>query len=62
LLPWTSEQTSRFVSDLGEQLQKQLDVHGTVYGNESVSCAFLFKWFRQFRVGHEDIEVDLRSG
>jgi hypothetical protein len=33
-----------------------------VYGNEALSCICIFKWFKIFKEGYEDLENDPTSG
>jgi len=47
---------------LGKSATEMYDLLKKVYGDECVSCTQVFKWFKRFNEGREEIGDDQRPG
>jgi hypothetical protein len=52
----------KFCVKLGKSSTETYEMLQTVYGDEALSCNNVFKWFKPFKDGREDLQDDPRSG
>jgi transposase len=52
----------KFSYKAGKIATETLQTVNVAYGGQALSCSKVFRWYRRFRNGLEDIEDDLRSG
>ena len=52
----------KFCVKLGKSATETYDSLKKVYGDERLSCTQVFKWFKRFKEGREEIGDDQRPG
>jgi len=52
----------KFCVKLGKSATEMYDLLKKVYGDECLSCTQVFKWFKRFKEGREEIRDNQRPG